>query len=995
MSFLRKILPLLSLGAAALSATAAATAVYPEQDESYRRSLNGDWAFRYIPTLDAGSLAGFHHPVFDDSTWATIPVPANWEIEGFAEPHYDLALQDGLGFYRRVFAVPADWKERRIFLRFGGVGFGFEAWINGQKIGESTASSFTPSFFDITDAIAVFSPNAQNVLAVKVTTKPLGWAFDVNDDWSLSGIHRDVTLFSVPEIHVQDLSTGTRLLPDGTAELRVAVDLNAEDGALAGRLIAPGGEVVKTFSLDPDAGGQHGALIAVDNPLLWTAETPALYSLELTLTHEGEILQTIRERIGLREVSIQNGVLLLNGQPIKLRGVNRHDLSPDVGRATTEAHMRKDLALMKQGNINFVRTAHYPPHERLIELCDELGIYVMCEVPIGKGEEHLEDPAYRDTIMARTVATITRDKNRASVLIWSIGNENPITEVEMEAGRLAKELDPTRPICIPKIGSYFARTYGDIPEFVDIFTPHYPDLAVLEGYTTTLDRPTIFTEYAHALGLATDRIQEAWAIMQATPHFAGGAIWHFMDQGILRRSSEPITPGTATTYAWVDEYHYYDTHEIDGADGIVYADRTPQTDFWQVRAVYSPIQISERGLSVEPGAQDLSLTVKNRYDFLSLEGVDLSWVLERNGQPVQSGVYPLHAPARSGEVVNLPVEIPEGAEKDVLRLALRFLDSSGREIIDHAVRLDLPGAHRQNWTHSPERAAPLTVNEQDQAVEIQLADHTITVDRRTGVLQIFDEAGEPLVEGIFPHPGRTPNLAENLSAENRGLWLIPFLSAVEELEVDIDTLEAAVGISVKGRYPHPERPEEAFVGGYTVSVTPGSALSIEYSYTADNVTGSFSEIGLSVLLPQTLTEFRWIGDGPFAGYPGKDMLNHFGLYHLHLEDLYYRGNRRNTELALLSTPEGTGLALASAPVDIAVERFEDKLLLSHNMAIGSPGNKGRGPELNLTAEEIGRISGSFTLVPLTNTWPSALTRWFGPPTSAPRVIDPFYHSYDQ
>ena len=977
---------------APIGSAAAPISVYPARAEGFTQSLNGAWSFKYIPALDAGADAGFHAPSFDVSAWKTIPVPANWELHGFAEPRYALELKDGLGLYRRTFRVPAAWRGRRVCLRFEGVLFGFEAWVNGTKVGASRASAYNPSTFDITDALQS-DPNADNVLAVQVTTKPLGYEFDVNDDWALSGIFRDVTLFSVPATHVQDVTTRTKLAADGAADLSVAVTVSQSAGEIRGKLLASGGETVREFELPRQANGRHEAVVRVAQPRLWTAETPALYRLQLTLSAGGKPLQTIEERIGLREISIVDGVLRLNGRPIKLRGVNRHDLNPEVGRAVTEEHMRRDLALMKQANINFVRTSHYPSHPRFIELCDELGFYVMCEVSIGKGEEHLEDPAYRENILARVEPTITRDKNRPSVIVWSIGNENPVTEVEQEAGRRAKQLDPSRPICYPKVGSYFSQNYQRIPEFVDIYAPHYPDNATLRDYARKLKRPTIVTEYAHALGLATDRVQEQWEILQATPQFAGGAIWHFMDQGILRRSPKPVDRSAPTTAVWLDTLRYYDTNRDDGADGIVYSDRTPQTDYWLVRKVYSPVQIAERSAVVQPGAQEIALTVENRHDFRALAGMKLAWSLQRNGAELQRGDVPLRAPARERETVRIAVNIPADAAGDVLALDVRCTDETGRQITERAVRLDLAEARRSAWLSSLPAAGKPSVTETE--VKITLRRWVVTVARPTGALTIRDRAGRVLVAGIYPHPGRKLTMAEERSAKSAGTWRTSTLTKLDAPEIKVTQQGSTVRLAVRGRYPRPEASEQAFVGGYQAEIAPSGAIAISYEYAPTNAKGRLSEAGLSVVLPSELTEFRWIGQGPHSGYPGKDRLNEFGLFHLNREDLRFQGNRRETELALLTTPGGAGVALATTEADVAVERAGEQTLLSHNAVISGLGNKFTPPETTVDAAKTQRIAGSFTLVPLEDAWPAALTRWFGKPVAAREVLRPFYHSYDQ
>lgn len=988
-----KILAVLAIIAG--KAIATPVSVYPEQDPKFTQSLNGEWPFKYLVGLEAGADAGFSAPDFDVSAWKKIHVPSNWELQGFAEPQYDLKLADGLGLYRRTFQIPASWRDgRRICLRFEGVAFGFDCWVNGKKVGSSTASAYNPDTFDITDALLA-NPQAKNVLAVEVTTKPLAYEFDVNDDWSLSGIFRDVSVFSVPATHVEEVFTHTTLAADGTADLTVAVKTSQPGGALHGELSTLDGKEPQTFDLSVQQDGHYAALVQVKNPRLWTAETPALYHLQLTLSEKGRPVQTLATRLGLREISIKDGVLRLNGQPIKLHGVDHHDESPETGRATTEAQMRRDLDLMRKGNINLVRCSHYPPNLRFLELCDELGFYVLDEVAIGKGEAHDNDPAYRDNIMARVQATITRDQNHPSVLVWDIGNENPVTDLLLDAGRYAKQLDPSRPICYPAIGSYFAKNYQHYPDFVDIYAPHYPSNALLRDFAKELKRPVILTEYAHANGLATDRIQDQWEMLQATPGFAGGAIWHFMDQGLLRTSPVDVDPHKAPPAVWLSKTRYYDTHGLDGEDGIVYADRTPQTDFWEARKVYAPVQIAESTAAVSPGAQSIPLTVENRYDFRALTGIKLAWSLQRNGKELQQGEVPLHAAAHEKETLHVPVNIPADAAADVLALSVRCIDETGLQLNERTLRLDLPDAHRADWLATLPSDGTPKVSETDATVKIENAQWGLTVTRATGVLTISDHAGRELVSGIYPHAGRQLTDPEKMRAKSSGVWRASTLESVSSPVVKISTQGSSVHLEVSGAYPRPDDPQQSLVGGYQADITPGGAITFHYDYAPTNAKGLLPEAGLSVVLPAGTTELRWIGQGPYAGYPGKDRLNEFGLFHLNADDLYFRGNRRGTELALLASPAGVGVALATEPGDVSVERHGAQMLLSHNAVISGLGNKGSGPETKVDAQTTPHISGRFTLVPLEKTWPAALTRWFGNPADPVKVFKPFYSSYDQ
>ena len=980
--------------------------VYPAYAEGYAQPLNGDWAFKYIPSLDAGDDGDFYKPGSKTSDWKTIPVPANWEMEGFAEPKYGLRLEDGLGLYLRNFPVPAEWKdERRVCIRFEGVAYGFKIWVNGREIGESWASAYNPHTFDITDAVL---PGDANLLAVQVSTKPRGYKFDLNDDWSLSGIFRDVTLFSVPSIHVQEIATVTKLSKDGSAELTVDVTVNDHAAEVRGQLFSPDGERVDSFTLSRTGkDGRCEAVLKVSAPQLWTAETPALYRLRLDTASNDQSLQTIERRIGLREIFIKDGVLLLNGRPIKLHGVTHHDLDPVTGRAQSEERIRQDLELMKKGNINFIRTSHYPPNERLIELCDEMGLYVMDEVPLAsRGGECLEDPDYKENIFNRVDATITRDRNHPSVMVWSVGNENHMNEGEIMAIRRLKEIDQTRPVTLPKTAGEFGSNRYEYPECVDIFAAHYPSTGYMEAWATRVDRPMIFTEYAHAQGLATERIESQWAIMQETPQYAGGSVWHFHDQGILRASDKPVDPNEYTVYAWPDKNHYYDTGEklssntkgLDGADGIVYADRTPQTDFREVRKVYSPVQIAESFAEVNAGRQEVSATVENRYDFRSLAGMKLDWSLQQNGKAIQTGEVALSAPSHEKETVQIPVTVPAEAIGDVLALELNCIDESGRQITERSIRLDVAGSPREAWLDQLPASGRPRVTENDEEVHVRIAGFDISIERATSELSIRDQEGQMLVAGIYPHPGRKRLMVEGRGSGSRfGYWPASLLKSADQPSVRVSKKGTFVSISVSGRYPRTDDSDQMLNGGYEITVTPAGVLNIHYRYEPVDAKGNFAEAGLSVVMPSEFSEFRWIGDGPYPGYPGKERLNEFGLFHLNREDLYFQGNRRRTELAMLTTPAGAGIALITSPSDVAVERDEQQgqILLSHNAIISSLGNKIGGPETSVKASDVKEMEGDFTLLLLEENWPESLIRRFGKPAAATNVFQPFFHSYDQ
>jgi beta-galactosidase len=992
-------LAMLVIGSA-FSAKGELKEVYPVRDAEWTKSLSGLWKFKYLAGASPGADQEFYRPSFDVSAWKEITVPGHWELQGFAEPRYK-RVADGTGLYRSTFRVPETWQGRRVFLRFEGVLYGFEVWVNGEQVGAWT-SSYNPSTFDITDAL---KPGTENLVAVQVATHCKGYDFDQNDCWAISGIYREPFLFSTPQTYFTDYTERTTLNADGSARVQfeavVSGVADVKSVTVAGRLLSQTDEEIGNWQM-PLAGVSGGnakgeASITVKHPQLWTAETPSLYRVELTLKKGNKTLQQIHERIGLREVTIEDGLLKLNGKPIKLHGVDHHDIWPETGRTASEALLRRDLDLIRGANINFIRTSHYPPDRRLIELCDEMGIYVMCEVPFGFGDEHLTDPAFQENLLVRARATVRRDRNRPSIIVWSVGNENPITPIQLETGREVKRLDPTRPICFPTVGTYFVKNYEKFPEFVDIYAPHYPVISKLREYAETLKRPVIMTEYAHALGLAADRIQDEWEIMYASPRLAGGAIWMFQDQGISRATNNPVDLSAPSKYVWKDATHYYDTYGTDGMDGIVYSDRTPQIDYWQVRKVYSPVRIAEHQEKIRPGAQEITLQLENRYDFRDLSGIKLGWELRTNGAVLESGVQPLKAKAHQKEAVRIKVTLPQELGENIYTLETKCLNESGQVFYERSIRLD-PG-HRTNPTDllssGLRGSSGLKVETDGNITRATHERFELRLARDTGNIEIRGPGGGVVVAGVYPHVGRKFTVAEELRTKTTSIWRGNFLRNPESQTAEVSPTKEGVRVLVRGKYRRTDEPGQFIVGEHTLLISNQGTIEVRYDYTPMGATGTFLEVGMSLVMPASASEFRWIGKGPFAGYPGKDMLNEFGIYHLTRADIRFQGNRREVELALLTNPAGEGLSVAGEGMEVAVENTAEGTVLSHNALVSGRGNKGGGPEEPINADQLKHFSGKFTIMVMGPSWPALLTNWFGRPGALAEVQHPFYHSYDQ
>lgn len=968
-------------------------------------SLNGDWRFKFLPTFAAGADASFYQTTFRVDSWKTLHVPSHWELHGFAEPGYFEAPAEGLGLYRRTFRGKADRQGKRVFLCFDGVLHGFTAWVNGKEIG-GWASGFNGVTFDVTEAL--LPGDAENVIAVQVSTRSRGWAFDTMDCWCLSGIYRDVTLHVLPQAHVQDYTATTVLRADGSAEVTVQTQSSAA-GSIHGTLTAPNGGEGKTFQIEVAADGKGTAKVVVEKPALWTAESPALYQLSLELKSGNETLHTLTDRIGLRQVTVTDGIFKLNGRPIKLRGVNHHDIWPEEGRVATLERMKHDLQLMREANINFIRTSHYPPHPLFIGLCDEMGFYVDCEVPFIHGREHLKDESYQADLLTRARATVQRDKNHPSILLWSVGNENPVNDLGLNAGRLVKKLDPSRPVTFPTVGSHFKDNWQKYPEFVDVYAPHYPGPEKVAEYAEKLQRPIIVTEYAHQRGIARegDGVQDIWEEMYRSPRVAGGAVWHFQDQGILRSAKDRQSVKDGDLMVWLDEHRYYDTHGYFGVDGIVFSDRTPQPDYWQLRKVYSPVQITERTLPVKPGKQTLTLHIENRHDFRSLAGMKLTWTLRRNGNALQSGEQALIAASRETQALPIEITLPEDVADDVLTLELRCLDEKGVSFHERSLQLDAghEGGARSSAMQKSLATSEPQLESTDEAFIVTHTGWRMKVDRRDGQVAIHSAKGEALLTAFGPHTARKLTI-NDLGKTRDGAaskWQGELLREVHDLQTMAERTKDGVVIKITGRYPRPGFPGQAVAGTSEFQVRPSGAIKVTYDYRTIAARDAMVETGLAFSVPAALTEFRWIGKGPFAGYKGRDRLNEFGAFHLNREDIRFPGNRRSTQLALLSSPAGAGLLMAGEDFTMSVEHRGESTLFSH-VASSEGQTFTKQPKKDETFKEVTeeqlkaaqkKIAGKFVLLPLGVEWPEKLRRWLGAPESKVEVQRPFLSVYDQ
>lgn len=868
------------------------------------------------------SLDGTWRFSFQGGEERDMPVPSCWELQGVGTLRYGEADAPEAGRYARTFTIPSDWPvDDRVILRFDGVMFGAQVTVNGWDAG-AFRSSFNRNELDIT---ALVRRDAANDLVVETLKNPKGWGFDCNDDWVLHGIFRSVTLISRPRLNVADLSLACTV-DAARGAAAVAISAAASDGTSA----------VHLKLLDADGrtvlAGDAPLTGTVANARLWTCETPNLYTLVAEVGRD-----RVEKRVGLREITRDGAVLKLNGRPIKLHGVNHHDLCPCHGRAITVDELRRDAQMIKDGNFNCVRLAHYPPNEAFLDLCDELGLYAIDEVPFGMGTKNLRNADYLEVLEERARLTVARDKLHPSVIAWTVGNENPLTDICVTCGELVASLDPTRPTCYPQYASVYEKMLADgAPPSAMLYDFHYVNAAKIRELAPRLDRPLFAGEFAHALGLDFGSLAETWEEMWKRPECAGGCIWMFQDQGIARPASA-VKEKDRKWLAWKDEKTVWDTHGIDGCDGIVYADRTPQVDYWQARAVFAPVKIEFDGKR--------TLTLENRYDFTDLSELKITWQITGG-----SGVSPLCSKYLDSSVSKRrDAASPSQCAQDRCDFSASYAIAKG------SISCSVP----------PHSSASFTVG--FPAIAEDVAVLCVFVEEKSGNRTVC--------------AGAWPLKAEIKTEANGTLPPLAFEPRWDRREMMSKTA-AHLPKKNKKKYSILEKPA-GFAADVKEEPLGDGSLHVAYEISATQEWHTV-EAGLSFTLPDEFTAVRWVGQGPLESYTLNNAQSTFGWWAIDKNDLYFSGNRRDVRGLAAVRADGTGVALIpdGGTGDVAFENVGGRIRISHNAALADKFNKYEWPRDVKTFAAGERLAGGFTLVPVK-----------GRPGVEP-PFRPFFRSYD-
>ena len=650
----------------------AETACAVSRDKTpYVQLLNGKWQFCYVASPEEAP-EGFFTETFDISRWRTLPVPSHWQLHGFGRPHYTndqypfpvdpprVPTENPTGLYKRRFTLPAEWKERFITITFEGVDSCFYLWVNGREAGFSKGSRM-PAEFDITNIVRP----GENSLAVMVVQWSDASYIEDQDQWWLSGIFRDVYLTARPKVFIRDIFAKAPANGSFSAEIVVKndTDTNAEGFIVEAQLFSSEKKAVFKEPLSAKTGvaSQGESIVsiqsAVQNPLLWSAERPHLYTLVVSIKDSSNsVLGAASCRIGFKTVAIKKGVFNINGVPVKLKGVNRHEIHPDYGRAVPYETMVKDITLMKQHNINTVRCSHYPHDPRWLDLCDEYGMYVVDEADlechgfcfIKDWSRISKDPSWNDAYVDRMVRMVERDKNHACVVIWSLGNESGFGRNHQAMAAYAKQRDPSRPI-------HYEGSEEPHPDpCCDIVSVMYPTVAKLEDEGKRVDepdRPYYMCEYAHAMGNGPGNLKEYWDVIYAYPRLMGGCVWEWVDHGLRAH-----TPDGREYIAYGGDFGDEPNDGNFVIDGLVFPDRVPSPGLIDFKKHIEPVKIE--ALDALQG----KFKVTNRYDFIDVSELQCEWSLSDGKHTIASGTIetPDIAAHASGEItIPFTTPVPE------------------------------------------------------------------------------------------------------------------------------------------------------------------------------------------------------------------------------------------------------------------------------------------------------------------------------------------------
>ena len=1017
-------------------------------------SLDGTWKFRWTP-VPGERIIDFYQTDFNDKDWKDFPVPANWEVNGYGTPIYVSAgypfkidpprvmgepkadyttykERNPVGQYRRTFVLPVGWEaDGQTFLRFEGVMSAFYVWINGERVGYSQGS-MEPSEFNITD----YLKTGENQIALEVYRYSDGSYLEDQDFWRFGGIHRSIHLIHTPDVRMRDYTIRTLLASAGNYKdfiLQIDPQFSVYRGMtgkgytlqavlkdVSGKeIVKLQGEVEEILDLEHKASRMNewypqrgprktGRLSAmIKSPERWTAETPYLYKLHLTLQNaEGKVIEQAEQSVGFRTVEINKGQLLINGNPVRFRGVNRHEHDPRTARVMSEERMLQDILLMKQANINAVRTSHYPNVSRWYELCDSLGLYVMDEADI---EEHglrgtlASTPDWYAAFMDRAVRMAERDKNYPSIVMWSMGNESGYGPNFAAISAWLHDFDPTRPVHYEGAqgvdGNPDPKTVDVISRFYTRVKQEYLNPGIAEGEDkeraenarwerlleiaerTNDDRPVMTSEYAHSMGNALGNFKEYWDEIYSNPRMLGGFIWDWVDQGIYKE-----LPDGRIMVAYGGDFGDKPNLKAFCFNGLLMSDRETTPKYWEVKKVYAPVQ-----LAVNNG----QLIVTNRNHHIDLSQYRCLWTLTIDGKQKEQGeiTLPKVAPGES-ETITLPAFRSLSDKKALNRKGNN--SNSTNTLSDCLLKVSIvlksdalwaKAGHEVTWEQfclqqgellSADliNKGALQVKEDDKSLSVSGRGFSVQWEKKAvgSITSLMYNGREILTQNHFPvQPVTQAFRAPTDNDKSFGNWLAkdwqlhgmdyPLIS-LESFDHEVRA-DGAVIVRIRTTNLYKEG-NVTTTSVYTLS--SDGVIDLKTTFLPQGVFPELPRLGLAFCLAPAYNTFTWYGRGPQDNYPDRKTSAATGLWkgtvaeqYIHYPRPQDSGNKEEVQFFTLTDKQNKGIRVdavedvfsASALHYTAQDLYKEthdcnlkprpEIILSMDAAVLGLGNSSCGP----------------------------------------------------
>ena len=974
----------------------------PKAKSNRYLSIEGKWKFNWVENANERP-ANFYALKYDDSKWGTMPIPGNWEMNGYGDAIYvnncyawrsdwtgePPAVQDKgthVGSYRRSFNIPADWKGDKVYIHIGSATSNLTLYVNGKYVGYSEDSKVACEF-DITKYI---TPGKENLIAMQVMRWCDGSWNEDQDFWRLCGITRECYLYARPQAHIEDVF----ITPDLVHEYK--------DGALNGRIDLVNGKGKTVKMRMTDAEGKevfNGSIVALDNgPVTfgyqvaelqniqkWTAETPYLYNLYISLYDGDKLLECIPQRVGFRKVEIKNQQLLVNGQPVLIKGVDRHELDPDGGYVVSVDRMIQDIKVMKELNVNAVRTCHYPDDPRWYELCDIYGIYVTAETNIeshgmGYGDKSLsKDARFHDMHIERQRHNIYVLKNHPSIIVWSLGNESGYGKNFEDAYDFVKAYDPSRPCQYEQ-----AHKNGKS----DIYCPMYADYGHCENYCTKENnpRPLIQCEYAHTMGNSGGGFKEYWDMIRRLPNYQGGYIWDFIDQGL--RGKSKVTGKPIWTYG--GDYGRFPASDNNfNCNGVINPDRVPNPHAYEIQYYYQNIW------ATLTDAKKGELEIYNENFFKPLKNIIMYYDVYVDGAKVREGAqtidqYGIQPQAKKTfdiwqwKELNNVMDNEEYKGKEIL-LNVSFaliqdepLLKAGTIIAHQQFELTpyafptVEAITAQPVADKKAKTAPASVSLDDRAVYAVLSANgvNVTFDKNTGYVAYIDVDGTPMMTDdaqLTPDFWRAATDNDfGAGMQNRlAAWQHPHLEkksfdikqdGVVTAEYDIKALEASVKL--------------------TYTMTPAGKLVVKQDLTVSEeaknrkddrgrlVMPQLLRYGMQMQMPKEFSQIEYYGKGPHENYIDRAYSQNLGIWKQTVADQFWgyvrpqeNGTKTGVRYWNITNRAGKGLRFEGIqPLEMqALNYTEDDLQPSRHKAQWHSGDLVERPftDLHIAARSMG------------------------------------------